>query len=119
MHATPGLDEFATDRAPRHLVLAAVQMAALQIHAEYGPGLDAEGPDAFSAALERFVTRQVLMTRPKEEWRADVVSRWGVGAHVSVKHQLCWSQLVASAQHASEGRRPETAAPQVWRMPLF
>jgi hypothetical protein len=52
------------------------QMAALQVHAEYGPGLDSEDPEGFSAALERFITRQVLMTRPKDEWRADVAARY-------------------------------------------
>lgn len=51
------------------------QMASLQVHAEYGPGLDAEDPEGFSAALERFITRQVLMTRPKDEWRGDVAAR--------------------------------------------
>lgn len=50
-------------------------MAALQVHAEYGPGLDFEDPDAYNAALEKFITRQVLMTRPKDEWRADVAAR--------------------------------------------
>lgn len=49
-------------------------MAALQLHAEHGPGLDLD-PEAFMAGIERFVTRQVLMTRPREEWRADVGSR--------------------------------------------
>jgi hypothetical protein len=52
------------------------QLAALQVQAEFGPGLDLEDPEAFNAALERFVTRQVLMTRPKEEWRADVAARY-------------------------------------------
>lgn len=54
--------------------LSRMQMAALQIHAEHGPGLEQE-PDAFLAGIERFVTRQVLMTRPREEWRTDVASR--------------------------------------------
>lgn len=49
-------------------------MAALQIHAEHGPGLEEE-PDVFMSAIERFVTRQVLMTRPRDEWRADVEKR--------------------------------------------
>lgn len=53
-------------------------MAALQVHAEYGPGLDSDDPEDFNAALERFITRQVLMTRPKEEWRADVATRYGL-----------------------------------------
>uniref|UniRef100_A0A383VU44 Kinesin motor domain-containing protein n=1 Tax=Tetradesmus obliquus TaxID=3088 RepID=A0A383VU44_TETOB len=53
----------------------AAQMAALQLHAEHGPGLDLD-PEAFMAGIERFVTRQVLMTRPREEWRADVGSRY-------------------------------------------
>jgi hypothetical protein len=55
-------------------VAAVLQMAALQLHAEHGPGLDLD-PEAFMAGIERFVTRQVLMTRPREEWRADVGSR--------------------------------------------
>lgn len=38
----------------------AAQMAALQIHAEFGPTLlDLETPDAFEAAIERFITKQV------------------------------------------------------------
>eukprot|EP00878_Enallax_costatus_P046449 GHUV01056457.1.p1 GENE.GHUV01056457.1~~GHUV01056457.1.p1 ORF type:complete len:126 (-),score=19.16 GHUV01056457.1:543-920(-) len=52
----------------------AAQMAALQIHAEHGPGLD-QDPDCFMAGIERFVTRQVLMTRPRDEWRTDVGAR--------------------------------------------
>eukprot|EP00878_Enallax_costatus_P038268 GHUV01043455.1.p1 GENE.GHUV01043455.1~~GHUV01043455.1.p1 ORF type:complete len:1268 (+),score=413.50 GHUV01043455.1:1733-5536(+) len=53
----------------------AAQMAALQIHAEHGPGLD-QDPDCFMAGIERFVTRQVLMTRPRDEWRTDVGARY-------------------------------------------
>ena len=36
----------------------AAQMAALQIHVEFGPGL-ADNPEAFEGGLERFVTTQV------------------------------------------------------------
>lgn len=58
-----------------------LQMAALQIHAEHGPGLDTD-PETFMAGIERFVTRQVLMTRPREEWRTDVGSRYVLFAAV-------------------------------------
>eukprot|EP00775_Hariotina_reticulata_P011897 gene11897-12041_t len=53
----------------------AAQIAALQMHAEYGPGLDYD-PEAFMAGIERFVTRQVFMTRPREEWKGDVAARY-------------------------------------------
>jgi hypothetical protein len=52
----------------------AAQMAALQLQAEHGPGLDAE-PELFLEEMEGFVTRQVFMTRPREEWRQDVGAR--------------------------------------------
>lgn len=72
-------------------LVCTAQMAALQVHAEYGPGLDMEDPEGFAAALERFITRQVLMTRPKDEWRADIASRW---AH---RHAQQWPPPGASA----------------------
>jgi hypothetical protein len=50
------------------------QIAALQMHAEYGPGLEYD-PEAFMAGIERFVTRQVFMTRPRDEWKSDVAAR--------------------------------------------
>jgi hypothetical protein len=65
------------------LLVRVLQMAALQVHAEYGPGLDSDDPEDFNAALERFITRQVLMTRPKEEWRADVATRYVCGRAVA------------------------------------
>jgi hypothetical protein len=53
----------------------ASQMCALQIHAEHGPGLQSDAA-AFDAALERFLTKSVLMGRPRDEWRTDVGGRY-------------------------------------------
>ncbi|KIY99686.1 hypothetical protein MNEG_8273, partial [Monoraphidium neglectum] len=53
----------------------AAQMAALQMQAEYGPALGGD-PEAMMAGCERFITRQVFGTRPRDEWRADVGARY-------------------------------------------
>lgn len=53
----------------------AAQMCALQIQAENGPTL-ASDPTAFEQALERFMPRSLLMGRPREEWKTDVMSRY-------------------------------------------
>lgn len=53
----------------------ASQMAALQIQAEHGGSL-ADDPEEVMAAIERYVTRQLFMTRPRDEWRQDVGSRY-------------------------------------------
>jgi len=42
--------------------------------AEYGPALGGDS-EAIAAGCERFITRQVFGTRPKEEWRQDVGAR--------------------------------------------
>lgn len=42
--------------------------------AEYGPALGTD-PEAIAAACERFITRSVHGTRPRDEWRADVGAR--------------------------------------------
>jgi hypothetical protein len=47
--------------------------------AEYGPVLGGD-PDAVTAGCERFITRQVYGTRPREEWRQDVGARWVAGS---------------------------------------
>ncbi|GBF96810.1 hypothetical protein Rsub_09666 [Raphidocelis subcapitata] len=60
----------------------AAQMAALQMQAEYGPSLGSD-PGAISAACERFITRQVFGTRPRDEWRADVGARYKALAEYS------------------------------------
>ncbi|KAI3437601.1 hypothetical protein D9Q98_000054 [Chlorella vulgaris] len=53
----------------------AAQMCALQMQAEYGPTLanDAEGMEA---ALEKYMVKQILNSRPRQEWMADVSSRY-------------------------------------------
>ena len=53
----------------------AAQMCALQILAEYGPKLKAEDR-AIPRAIEKYMSRQFLMTRPREDWRMDVMSRY-------------------------------------------
>ncbi|KAK9917170.1 hypothetical protein WJX75_001536 [Coccomyxa subellipsoidea] len=53
----------------------AAQMCALQMQAECGPAM-LDNPDALETAIERFVHKQVLMTRPREEWKHDVSGRY-------------------------------------------
>lgn len=53
----------------------AAQMCALQILAEYGPKLKADDR-AIPRAIEKYMSRQFLMTRPREDWRMDVISRY-------------------------------------------
>ena len=53
----------------------AAQMCALQIQAEYASTL-LDDDEAIMACVERYVTKQVLMTRPREEWRQDVTARY-------------------------------------------
>ena len=53
----------------------AAQMCSLQIQAECGNTVQ-ENEDAMMANIEKFVTRQVLMTRPREEWKVDVSARY-------------------------------------------
>ncbi|KAJ9511982.1 hypothetical protein QJQ45_004434 [Haematococcus lacustris] len=53
----------------------AAQMSALQIQAEHGSGL-AENEEMLMTCIEKYVTKQVLMTRPREEWLQDVGARY-------------------------------------------
>ncbi|CAD7703005.1 unnamed protein product [Ostreobium quekettii] len=53
----------------------AAQMCALQILAEYGPKLKPEDR-AIPRAIEKYMSRQFLMTRPREDWKLDVMSRY-------------------------------------------
>lgn len=107
-HVWRQIDELMSQR----WLVCIAQMAALQVHAEYGPGLDTEDPEGFAAALERFITRQVLMTRPKDEWRADIASRWahrhtqqwpppGAGAHSVVTCTAVARSIFCSAERSS------------------
>ncbi|CAK0740574.1 hypothetical protein CVIRNUC_001260 [Coccomyxa viridis] len=60
----------------------AAQMCALQMQAEAGPSM-LESPESLETAIERFIHKQVLMTRPREEWRQDVSGRYKVLEHFS------------------------------------
>lgn len=53
----------------------AAQMCALQLHSEYGPTLLSE-PAEFESALEKFIARSLLTSRPRVEWSSDVMSRY-------------------------------------------
>ncbi|CAD7697902.1 unnamed protein product [Ostreobium quekettii] len=53
----------------------AAEMCALQIYAEHGTVL-ADAGQAFVKEVESHITKQVLMTRPREEWRQDVHRRY-------------------------------------------
>ncbi|KAK9815534.1 hypothetical protein WJX72_005298 [[Myrmecia] bisecta] len=53
----------------------AAQMCALQMQAEAGPTL-LDNSEALETAIEKYVVKQVLMGRPREEWRHDVTSRY-------------------------------------------
>ncbi|KAL3130979.1 hypothetical protein ABBQ38_000302 [Trebouxia sp. C0009 RCD-2024] len=53
----------------------AAQMCALQMQAEAGPTL-LDQSDGLEPYLEKYIVRQLLMTRPRDEWRHDVTSRY-------------------------------------------
>lgn len=53
----------------------AAQMCALQIEAEYGSTL-CDDDEAVMQCIQRYVTKQLLMTRPREEWRMDIMARY-------------------------------------------
>jgi len=53
----------------------ASQLCALQLQADAGSAL-LNQPEALASVIERYVTKQVLMTRPKEEWLNDVGQRY-------------------------------------------
>ncbi|KAL4428851.1 hypothetical protein ABPG77_005289 [Micractinium sp. CCAP 211/92] len=60
----------------------AAQMCALQMQAEHGPTLG-DDPAAFEAALEKYMVKQILTSRPRGEWLADVASRYRALAQFS------------------------------------
>ena len=51
----------------------AAQLAALQAHADVGPHL---GADGVAEALDRLFPRQMLASRPRAEWAADVAAQY-------------------------------------------
>ncbi|GLI62984.1 hypothetical protein VaNZ11_005841 [Volvox africanus] len=53
----------------------ASQMCALQIQAEHASTLN-DNEEQTMLCIEKYITKQVLMTRPREEWRADVTARY-------------------------------------------
>ncbi|PNH02813.1 Kinesin-like calmodulin-binding protein [Tetrabaena socialis] len=53
----------------------ASQMCALQIQAEHASTLN-DNEEQIMLCIEKYITKQVLMTRPREEWRADVTARY-------------------------------------------
>jgi hypothetical protein len=53
----------------------AAQMCALQMQAEHGPTL-ASDQAGFEAALEKYMVKQILTSRPRQEWLADVAARY-------------------------------------------
>uniref|UniRef100_A0A7S0Y9G8 Kinesin motor domain-containing protein n=1 Tax=Polytomella parva TaxID=51329 RepID=A0A7S0Y9G8_9CHLO len=53
----------------------ASQMCALQIQAEYASTL-LDSEDTLLSCVELYITKQVLMTRPREEWKSDVLTRY-------------------------------------------
>jgi hypothetical protein len=53
----------------------AAQMCALQIQAESGPTL-IDQEEAVMECIEKYITKSVLMTRPRDEWLLDVTGRY-------------------------------------------
>lgn len=60
----------------------AAQMCALQMQAEHGASLSGDTA-GFEAALEKFMVRQILASRPRGEWLADVSARYRALAQFS------------------------------------
>ncbi|GLC77793.1 hypothetical protein PLESTB_000955500 [Pleodorina starrii] len=53
----------------------ASQMCALQIQAEHASTLN-DNEEQVMLCIEKYITKQVLMTRPRDEWKADVTARY-------------------------------------------
>eukprot|EP00890_Picochlorum_soloecismus_P006002 jgi/Picsp_1/6402/NSC_03750-R1_kinesin-like calmodulin binding protein len=60
----------------------ASQMTALQLHAEHGPTLAGDAKE-FESALEQFMPKSVLTSRPRNEWSSDIMSRYKALAQFS------------------------------------
>lgn len=53
----------------------AAQLSALQIQAEVGSVLK-DNEDALASCVEKYITKQVLLTRPQADWSSDVAARY-------------------------------------------
>ena len=58
----------------------ACQLAALQIHAEQGSAL-VDNMQQLDEAIERYFSRQTLMSRPREEWLSELNARYKTLEH--------------------------------------
>eukprot|EP00250_Pteridium_aquilinum_P014170 c21823_g2_i3 orf=1-2091(-) len=61
----------------------AAQLAALQILAEIGSVGNPELSSDWPVLLEKYIPKQVTITRPKNEWESDILSRYRAMAHLS------------------------------------
>lgn len=61
----------------------AAQLSALQILAEIGYIDQPESNSEWASLLERFLPRQIAITRAKREWELDVISRYSLMEHLS------------------------------------
>lgn len=57
-------------------------MCALQMQAEHGPTLGDDSA-SFEAALEKYMVKQILTSRPRQEWLSDVAARYRALAQFS------------------------------------
>ncbi|KAI5068842.1 hypothetical protein GOP47_0017187 [Adiantum capillus-veneris] len=61
----------------------AAQLAALQILAEIGSVGNPEMSSEWPVLLEKYIPKQVTITRPKKDWESDILSRYRAMAHLS------------------------------------
>lgn len=61
----------------------AAQLAALQVLAEIGSVSNPELSSEWSALLDRYLPKQVAVTRTKNDWEPDILSRYRAMAHLS------------------------------------
>jgi hypothetical protein len=88
-------------------------MAALQIHAEYGPNLPWADEEAVHTALERFITPQVITMRSREDWVKDVGQRcaWAWCACTWSRGSVQRGADTGEGLLACPGPRPRGAGP--------
>ncbi len=60
----------------------AAQMCALQIQAEYGPGMDSKEKE-FDAAIDQLMAKSILSSRSRNEWNTDILARYKALAQFS------------------------------------
>ncbi|KAK1259808.1 hypothetical protein QJS04_geneDACA001425 [Acorus gramineus] len=61
----------------------AAQLSALQILVEIGFVGNPESCIEWASLLERYLPRQIAMTRPKRDWELDIISRYRLMEHLS------------------------------------